>query len=101
LRAFFLVVSLEELAATGGSRLHLVPSLEFLSPITLLLEASFSCLRLSGAHFIKIVVILLYELIHDYVTLCSLAFSWVAAGVPSGLSSPFCVAEKFLLVARI
>jgi hypothetical protein len=43
----------------------LVSSLEFLSPIALLLEASFGYLRLSGAHFIQIVVILLYELIHD------------------------------------
>ena len=59
------VVPLEELAATGGPRLHLVSPLEFLSPITLLLEASFGGLRLAGAHFIQIVVILLYELIHD------------------------------------
>jgi hypothetical protein len=95
------VVPLEELAATGGPRLHLVSSLEFLSPITLLLEASFGGLRLAGAHLIQIIVILLYEVIHDYVTVCSFAFSWVAAGVASGLLSPFCVPEKFLLDTRI
>ena len=78
----FLVVDvpLEELAATGGARLHLVSSLEFLSPITLLLEASFGGLRLSGAHFIQIIVILLYELIHDLLRSAPLPFpGWLRA----------------------
>ena len=82
LRALFLivVVSLEELAATGCPRLHLVSSLEFLSPITLLLEASFGCLRLAGAHFVKIIVILLYELIHDLLRSAPLPFpGWLRA----------------------